>query len=337
MANLSGDDRGQIILIAAFALAVTFVALALVVNSAIFTENLASRGETAGSDDALAVRAMAEANVGEAIEATNYYNDSSESELEDGLRAGIRNVSTQAERQQVTSGALTTVTYDSHRDGARIVQNDSSQFLDVTDSTGDFTLVSGVERVNGGNGTRAFRMNITDSATTNGSALEVTVQREFATGNEDSWRMNVWNTSGDRTIHVRTIRNDGGTVAVEECTVESTGTSVHVDVTSGTVEGEPCSALRRTATGSNFWFGAGTGASPTTSYSISFENGSSTVGNYSMVVLESGLSFGGLGGLFSDQPRHVAAIYDARVRYTYTTDAMEYATDVRVAPGEPRE
>ena len=47
MADLKGE-RGQILLIAAFALAVIFIALGLVVNGAIFTENLASQGDASG-------------------------------------------------------------------------------------------------------------------------------------------------------------------------------------------------------------------------------------------------------------------------------------------------
>ena len=85
MANLRDDDRGQIILVAAFAIAVIFVSLALIVNSAIFTENLASRGETAGSDGALSMRAMVETNVGDSMEAINGRPISGHSNLEDEL------------------------------------------------------------------------------------------------------------------------------------------------------------------------------------------------------------------------------------------------------------
>ncbi|MEF8907354.1 MAG: hypothetical protein V5A13_05805, partial [Haloarculaceae archaeon] len=49
-------DRGQIILVTAFALAVAFVALSVVINGAIFTQNLATRGDTAGGGDALQQR-----------------------------------------------------------------------------------------------------------------------------------------------------------------------------------------------------------------------------------------------------------------------------------------
>ena len=47
------DSRGQIILVAALAIAVTFVALALIVNTVIFTENLATR-ETVDGQQAVA-------------------------------------------------------------------------------------------------------------------------------------------------------------------------------------------------------------------------------------------------------------------------------------------
>jgi len=98
VAHLNDDDRGQIILIAALALAVTFIGLALVVNSAIYTQNLASRGEVAGSNDALEMRAMVETNVGQGVTAANRYNHSSQTALETGLRESMGTVSTQTER-----------------------------------------------------------------------------------------------------------------------------------------------------------------------------------------------------------------------------------------------
>jgi len=129
VAHLNDDERGQIILIAALALAVTFIGLALVVNSAIYTQNLASRGEVAGSNDALEMRAMVEANIGQGIVAANRYNYSTQSALETSVRESVRTTSTQTERQRVTSGTLVNVTLaGSPTYGTRIAQTNMSLF-----------------------------------------------------------------------------------------------------------------------------------------------------------------------------------------------------------------
>lgn len=336
MAHLRARNRGQIILIAAFALAVTFVALALIVNSAIFTENLASRGETAGGDDALSMRAMAEAGVGRSIEGANRRNYSSDAELTEAVQRGVRNVSRQTQFQQSASGSLVDVAYVDERSGKRIVQNSTGSFSSDSGAT-EYTVVGDVERVpvEGGNGTRAFRINATDiNASASGSAFEVKVNATGATGNEDSWRMRVWLTGGE--VHVETTRNDGGSTSTESCAVAAAGPSHRVDVTGGTVEGRPCDALRTTPDGVNHRFASGAG----NNYDVTFRNADQLAGNFSMVVHdESGVTLPHVDDLLAGggSPHYTNAIYDVTVRYRYDTPGTSYETHVRAAPGEPDE
>jgi len=126
VAHLSGEDRGQILLVAAFALAVIFVAMALIVNSAIFTENLASRGETSGSDGALSMRADVATSVGAGVEAANRNDNGSVGELTDAVSASVRNISRQTGRQSARSGRVVDVSYQSATEGARIYQSDGT-------------------------------------------------------------------------------------------------------------------------------------------------------------------------------------------------------------------
>lgn len=334
MADIAGRDRGQIILIAAFALAVTFVALALLVNSAIFTENLASRGETAGSDGALSMRAMVEENVGHTVEAANRHNHSDD--LQETVERGVRNVSTQAALHHSTSGALVDVTYDDEREGVRIVQEAPDSFTVDGDDT-DYQVVGDVERVSGANGTRAFRINASDvNADTNASAFEVKANESGAgaTGNENSWRMRVWLDPSDE-LHVRTLRNESGSTDVETCSVTVAEAPYHVDVTGGTVAGRPCDALGTGPDGENFHFGSGAGDE----YDLYFRNADQIEGTYSMVVHgeEGLLDLGNIDDLTGGgEPYHTDALYDVTVRYTYETSETRYGTDIRVAPGEPR-
>jgi hypothetical protein len=339
MANLRDDDRGQIILVAAFAIAVIFVSLALIVNSAIFTENLASRGETAGSDGALSMRAMVETNVGDSLEAINRRPISGHSNLEDELEEDIEEISLQTSRQQSRSGRLVSVSGPSSRDdGTRIFEDDPGDTLENS-GTDDYVVVEAVSRSSQGNGTRAFEINasvIRDTggadagAIDNASAFEIMANETGSDGNEDSWRARIWETgSGD--IHVRTIRNAGGSVETEDCEVspDSTDPNIYIDVTGGTIDGEPCSALQTTTSGENFHFASGTGVGTSGTYNISFSNADNIQGNFSMTV--HGSSF----PLIASGLDNEDALYEVTVRYTYATSDLRYETDIRVAPGEP--
>lgn len=71
MESFTTDRSGQIIVVAALLLAVVFVGLALVLNSAIYAENLATRGETT-TGEAMAVEDLTGEHLQEAIDAENY-------------------------------------------------------------------------------------------------------------------------------------------------------------------------------------------------------------------------------------------------------------------------
>jgi len=306
VAHLRDDSRGQLLLVAGLALALVFIGLALVVNSAIFTENLASRGETAGSDGALAARAATEANVGAAIKQANYYDASSPV---DAFNRSLRNVSTQTESLSATSGTLVNATYVNHRSGTRI--NGS---IDRTEN--NYTVADGIARVPGANGTRGLEF---DSSGLPGESnpLVVKVNDTAASGDRNSWRARIWEASGD--VHIKTLRN--GTTAsenrTEHCSVPSAGEN-RIAVTAGLVNDQPCDALRRNASGTNFWFGNGVLDSGS-NYAVHFENTNYTSGEFEMVAYDGGNN----------------AIYDTEVRFAYDGPDVWYNTTVRVAPGEP--
>jgi len=332
VADLAGRERGQIILIAAFALAVTFVSLALIVNSAIFTENLASRGETAGGDGALGARAMVERSVERSVAAANRYNHSApEPSIERDLRATSR----QYERQQVRSGGLVNVSnpHDYH-DGSRVAMNDSGggNFTATGLSGGDpdWQLVEGVDENGRPHAVRAFDMEIKKT-----SSLSDTSEFAVVVNNTGSpsktWTVEIWwDGSNPDLLHLRTERPNGDT---EECTETITADEFAISLTDGTVDGRPCHALGYNQT-SNTYFGYAAGVS--TPYNVSFENGDQVKGNYSFVTanapatttLDSGPSAG-------PAPYLTSAVYDVEVAFTYANPNINYTTEIRVAPGEP--
>ncbi|MBX0294692.1 DUF7261 family protein [Haloarcula nitratireducens] len=327
MADLNGDERGQLLLVAALVLALVFIGLALVVNSAIFTENLASRGEMGGSDEALAARATVEMNAEKALRQANYYSESDgENETVDSFNRTLRNVSTQTEYLSATSGTLVNVTYVSHRNGTRI--NGS---IDQGDN--NYTVANDVERISGvnANGTRGLAFNSTGLPDGSDPPLVVKVNDTNFGGDEQSWRARIWeNSSG---VQVRTIRN-GTTPSenrTEHCSVPS-ATENRIQVTAGLVNDRPCDALRWNDDGENFWFGNGVLASGS-EYAIHFENTNGVSGEFEMVVYEDGLSLPLLS--LPGDATSSDAIYDTTVRFVYDGPDVRYNTTVRIAPGEP--
>ena len=98
-------SRGQLILLGGLTLAVLLVALAVILNAAIYSENLASRGDAIGADDALGFKDETETAVSGLIGKVNA--DSTQGECE--LRTAISKWSETTALQNVRNGAETSV------------------------------------------------------------------------------------------------------------------------------------------------------------------------------------------------------------------------------------
>lgn len=349
MADLGDRNRGQLILIAAFALAVTFVALALVVNSAIFTENLASRGETGGSADALTLRHDVEMGVGRSIESANVYNTSSQSELEKGVNEGIGNVNTAFSKQNAAGTAIVNVSEPgSVTYGSRVVQNESGgRHFGPNNQpllANEWTVMYGVQRVTAssepGNGTRTFTMNVSKVPNTYTSAFTVTAYNYTTPdGSAEKWEMRIWgsttNILAGTDLNIEVRKTSTGTD--ESCTVEVDREYATIDVTGGTVAGEPCDALRKGSFDGRFSNGVGQ------KYNITYENGDEIKGNYSLVTANNSAANMDAPNLNDSDdanderasPYVTEAVYDVTVQYVYKSPKLDYETKIRVAPGEP--
>ncbi|WP_423999374.1 DUF7261 family protein [Haloarcula salina] len=338
MADLAGRERGQIILIAAFALAVTFVSLALIVNSAIFTENLASRGETAGGDGALDARAMVETSVERSVAAANRYNHSApEAAVERDVRAASRQ---RGKQQALTGGLVNTSNPHDYHYGSRIAMNDSGggNFTanGLSGGASDWQLVEGVDENGRPHAVRAFEMEIKKGGALDSTDLDPLSGRFTVVVNNTGspsrqWTVTLWreDLNPDR-IHVRTERPGG---AARECAKTIPADEFAVSLTDGTVDGRPCHALGYDQAADTY-FGYGAGVS--TPYNVSFQNGDQVKGNYSFVTanspatttLDSGPSAG-------PAPYMTSAVYEVEVAFTYANPSINYTTQIRVAPGEP--
>ncbi len=320
MAHLTDSDRGQIILVAAFALGVIFIALAVVVNTAIFTENLATRGEGTSDDDALQYRHEVDQSVGTVITNINTEYDGGDTDtLEQWAAANITDIDIQGGRQKASTGRVVDVDNVSMENGTRFI-NKSGDFSgnSTLNDSSTWQVASGVSN------TRALKFNVTDRtalATSQSDAFNLSLQG--SSGND--WNMTIFRDSAGGPTNV-TVSNGNGDVAY--CTRSGSG-PFSIDVSGGLVAGTPCPALT-VSDGDAMWLESGLSSS----YDIWYDNADMIEGDYEGVV-DSGLQTTNLPDLLGSSSPSSAAIYSLTVSYSYETVSMRYETTVRVAPGEP--
>lgn len=309
MADLN-DGRGQIILVAAFALGVIFIALAVVVNAAIFTENLATRGEATSDSDALHYRHEVEESAGRALDFVNAEGTGSVSDFESNLT----NISLQGTRQKARLGRVVTVEYVSGSEnfGTRL-ENTSGTYIG-NDSLVNWNVSSDAQQ------TRDFVLNVSgrdslSEGSTGAFKLSVDNGTHF-------WNMTVYNSTSSSKNVIVEVKNTAGDVA--SCT-RPVSDSFKIDVTGGSVAGESCHALT-VSNGDVMWYPTDL----TPDYNISFYNAGQIKGGYRATIDGTETD-----DFPEDTSESTPAIYSLDVRYTYQTPSLYYETDIRVAPGEP--
>jgi hypothetical protein len=321
-----GGDRGQLLLVAVLVLAASFIVLALVINSAIFTENLATREDVGGSEKALEYRAEVLDSVGASVIASN--EDTALSDipaLEDSVRGEVATLRTGTGRFQAVRGGIVEVTYGSSTEGQRIAQDNATRNLTDRDGTADWTVAEDVENV------RRVRFELRDIDTSAFSnAFEVELE------NSGTWTLSVSDdgllTSPAADEVAVTVETGTGDQA--ECIRNRPNATspLTIDVTGGTINEEPCHALNRQGDGTEMWLGTGV-SSP---FDIEFENADNVNGTYSMVVDDGATvdTSSVHSGYDPDEPHVRDALYAVELSYVYQNHAVAYEDTIRVAPGE---
>ena len=301
-------DRGQLLLVGALALAVVFVALALLLNTAIYTGNLATRDS--GVDGAPAIEYASEARAAgvDAVRSVNRRNDSSGSDLTRSFGATMARWDDLASHHAAVSGHAADVDVAGTTNGTRIRQaNATRSYVDASGAS-NWTVVTGVTDV------RSLRLTVERSALSAGPAAAFRVNVTSGVGTRSAV---VYDTGSGPEVRVV----DGGTTTT--CPAGSvTGGTIAVDVPNASVGGAPCPAL-------------GTLAETTGSVTIAYRNGGAAAGTYGMVVDEppSALSLSGVNaGSGAGSPYWTYAIYGAELNVTYRTEKLDYAATIGVGP-----
>ena len=308
-----GEARGQLMLVAALGLAVLFVSLALIVNTAIFTENLATRGsDIGGGTEAVRYLDASRTGVTGLIEFANYHQNSSYDDLQTELVNGVDALDNRTGRQFAMSSRAVETSLNTSQNGTRIAQTEDGRAFTNASDAADWVAVQDVSNV------RAVRMNVSEGSLV--AAGDEPFKLVVEDGGGDTWNMTL-SSSGADVVDVTV----GGTTGSGSCSVTGVS-SAWVNVTDGTLAGEPCEPLGTIA------------EALSTPYAVRFVNGDNATGTYSFVVDNDTLAenvgsnphLDAVGG----QPFATHAIYSANLTVTYETPQLFYNATVRVAPGE---
>ncbi|MFC6871913.1 hypothetical protein [Halobellus marinus] len=305
-------DRAQLLLVGALALAVLFVALALLLNTAIYTGNLATR-ET-GVDAVPAVEYVGETRTAgvDTIRSVNRLNNTSTDALNSALNASIDRWDDLASHHRAVAGDGAAASVVAVTNGTRIQQDDATRSYIDESGTANWTVAADADL----SGVRSLRLKVDESTLPGGFA-------------DDVFHINVSSTEGTWSVYVYTnaaddpeirVFNDGSEVAQCPAGSVTDGTFV-IDVPNESVGGAPCAAL-------------GDVDDVGTDAAIRYRYGNEAGGTYTMVVDEppSALTLPGLVAAGSGQPYYTPAIYSADLSVRYRTPELDYEARIGVQP-----
>ncbi|MFB6155682.1 MAG: hypothetical protein ABEJ22_07275 [Haloferacaceae archaeon] len=313
MEDLNGrvtETRGQLLLIAGLSLAVVLVVLALLLNSAIYTQNLATRGgDLTDENDVSGVRESVEHGLREAIQHANRNHDTY-ADQENAIEDSVSSLSDAIEAYGADDGRIVSVTYQSAVDGTRIFQSSDGKFTDSS-ALGNWDPATGVD------GVRAFRMDVSRSDLASLGAdpppdtlpLGAAFHVDFAA--TDTYRMYVYRNGAGQTI-VAVYENSD----LRGYCRDGSGSRTVIDVTDGSVGGQHCEPL-------DFFESLGT------PFDVQFRSGALAEGTYELTVPVQQASLG------SSPPHSEQVIYSTTATVSYHTPDISYETTVTVAPGGP--
>jgi hypothetical protein len=308
-------DRGQLFIVGALALSVILVALAVLLNTAIYTGNVATRDTGVETTTVVEFDNGAVAMAERTLQRVNYANDTSYAHLHANFTGGVSAWSQSAGQHVAISGGDAFVQANT-TNGTRIVQDTERNFTNATGAQG-WTIADGVAVRN---------YTLTMNETTLPNIADDDEEEDFGDtfhidvhGQSTEWEVYVYENSGETRVAVV----EGGSTLLGRCS--TTDASPTVDVTNASLAGSHCSAL-------DFW---GDAEGPLL---LEYMDVGTVEGTYSLVVDKdlSTLDTSDFNTAVSgDSPYVTPAIYSADVEVTYRSPSVYYNRTHRVAPGEP--
>ncbi|MEF8840739.1 MAG: hypothetical protein V5A62_03815 [Haloarculaceae archaeon] len=302
-------DRAQLILVGGLVVAVGLVGIAIVLNSGIYTHNLASRVDPTASD-AVGHTAVVRDSVGGLIEWGVRNHPGNKSAQVRNVSMGVSNVSDLHARGSAGHGVLTNATVATTFNGTTVNQTGDRDFTDNA-TNADWEVADDAH------GIRHFRMEV-EGSSLNDSSVPLYPGVFNVTFDPNS--------GSDLTV---SLYEDGGTTALmvtDEGTGRSFGpctdtdTRTEIDLTGATVAGEHCAALER----------LGDLSRP---FDVEFDDAGNVSGSYSLVVNTT--SVGNVASAGDSGPSELDTLYSVEVDLQFQSQRVDYRTTITVAPGEP--
>lgn len=312
-------DRGQLILVAGLTVAVILVVLVLLLNTVIYTENLATRGIDSGAGDAIEYRSTVVGSVEELIERENEHYDEGRPPA-DGVETGIEEIDGTLSERHLERGTIAEIRSSQIRtdeSSPRIWQNDSGAFTDAAGGAGWTVMTEATEF-------ERFVMTATpDEYTENSEPFRIDI---------GGWSMEI------EVIEVEVQDEEGNTVIEERIvvTVEGEELSIYeygyeeaplrIDLVEGSIEtdgGSEDNDIETPTPGGD---------------ELRYTNGDRVVGTFELhatgTASESDLTEydGGSGG----DPYYTYPVASVDLGIHYETSELRFATEETIVPeGEP--
>lgn len=322
--------RAQLVLVGALVLGIAFVGVALLVNTVVFTENLATRQDGTSEREAVQYRDTSTDAVAGFIVQVNGANHTSRDALRSNLSDAVATWSRTAAAGGIARGALAETTLVDTTNGTLIHQTNASRNLTAGGTrTGDgnWTLVD-AER------TRRFRLTVSDGDLYQSSADGTLSSSQLDSVSDEAFHVALIDADGS-TSRVYLFEDDGGTVRVfvenssgydgaNDAGCQTNEALVTVDLVAGTVDGQECRALGV--------------YDPETAHTVEYRNATlggtdRAAGTYELLAEASSVPSDTYHDADSgDSPFARPVIYAATVRVEYQADALHYRSRVEVVP-----
>lgn len=180
------EERGQVMVIGALLIAVLFVGLAIVLNGAIYTENLATQ-EATSTSDAVDFASNTEERLSLAAGNANWNEDDlSYQERQDKVHTSVEQWDARAGRESAVRARSASIQVGGMTEGVRVSQHTPGDFMPADDSLDEYLLDTTIDPL--GLGDRTNWIIAPDVHTRD---LNVTVRRDELKGVDQSFLENV--------------------------------------------------------------------------------------------------------------------------------------------------
>lgn len=318
--GVRGDDRAQLMLVAALAMAVLFVSLALLLNTVIYTGNLATRSVGGESDVVAEYRTAATDAARESLRRVNANNNSDYAELESTFGAAVRDWDAATSRHRAVTSSATELRVASRTRGTRLRQTDSGRQFTNESGVGNWSVAEGAGAY------RDFTMTVNESELTDVSGTDLTDASVLDSG--AVFHVTLETEAGEEyTAYVGDDGTDTVVVSVfgpsgthrATCTA-ATGGDATVDFSNGTVGGTDCEALTFEEEVHD-------------AFTLRYGDGDAAAGTYSLVV---NTPYGEYDEDFADAagstPFRTHALYGVELELVYRTSSTQYTSRAAVVP-----